>query len=408
MIKYRKLYFELLVLITIFVFCTPLLSKSTILAIVCVALWTYLLTNASCLLKYRHAKLFFPVVLFLGVIFLYRFIGFSDAEWGNYLYQLCFYSCVLFTILFPTRARLNKYFLWAIWTVLFVNIVDNIFLSYLYPSLNVARFYVDENFLNSINAGGPSFYMMVLFVFNICYFVILNCKSKPIRFLMLISCIVTSVYILGFCYKGITVIFFILSVVLIYYAKRSKSISQFITITISVLLSTIVIVLLFSDEWVAFIKAVSPHERLTARLVGLIDANDIDAGSHSASSRTSLYLLSIKTWLSEITNFIYGIGDHRTLFGAARTGISQHSDLLDILPIYGLIGLTFIWIIFKNAFKIILSNFDNEYKVQVSTIFLLFILYGLVEKLFHPMAGAVLFLLLPLSAGLVNKKKPKL
>ena len=400
--------FEILFLITALVFCTPILTKSNIILMVVVVLWGYMIINNSTLTKRIKSSLYLPVTIYIILIFTYRFLGISDAAWGNYLNQLGFLSCILFMPFIRKGQSTRKWFLWIIWAVIVFNVVDNIFLSYLYPQINYARFYVDEEFLSSINAGGPSFYFLTLFVFNICFFSLLNSNSKRLRLPILICCILSAVYILGFCYKGITVIFFILSVVLIYYAKRSKSISQFITITISVLLFTIVIVLLFSEDWVAFIKAVSPHERLTARLVGLVDSNDIEAGSHSATSRTSLYLLSIKTWLSEITNFIYGIGDHRTLFGAASTGISQHSDLLDILPIYGLIGLTFIWIIFKNAFKIILSYFDNEYRIQVSTIFLLFILYGLVEKLFHPMAGAVMFLLLPLSAGLVNKKKPKL
>ena len=401
--------FEILLLIIVLVFCTPYLCRSNFIAPVVAIMWVFiLLKNTFFSGQKPTSRLLLGVISFLIIVFGYRIIGHSDAAWGNYLNQLAFYSCILLMPLFQKGVRFSKLFLWLLWGVIVLNILDNIWLSIMYPSINIARLYVDENFLQSINAGGPSFYMMVLFVFNICYFVFLNCKRKSLRILMLISAILSAVYILGYCYKGITVICFFMSLVIIYYAKRSKNTSKFIALTVSGLFLFLLIGFLFSDSIVDIIKALSPHERLTARLVGLIDSSDIDAGSHSAESRTALYLMSIETWLSDIKNFFYGIGDHRVQFGAARTGISQHSDLLDILPIYGLIGLTFIWIILKNAFKIILSYFDNEYRIQVSTIFLLFIMYGLVEKLFHPMAGAVLFLLLPLSAGLVNKKKTKL
>mgnify|MGYP006872988379 CR=1 FL=1 len=403
MAKNKNGFLGLLILITTIIFSTPLFNRSSYLALVCVVLWLYMLVNNYLLLKHGNVKLTAPVVLFLCIIFGYRLIGFSDAAWGNYLNQLCFYTCMLFMITLQKGGRLNNFFLWAIWGVLVFNIVDNILLSYLYPQLNYARLYQDEEFLQSINAGGPSFYMFVLFVFNISFFVFLNCKHKLLRFLMLASCLLSATYILGFCYKGITVIFFLFSLFSIYYAKHTKKMSQFVVVNVSMLLLTYVIVLLFSDALVDIIKAVSPHERLTARLVGLIDANDIDASTGSATSRTHLYLMSIKTWLSGASNFIYGIGDHRVMFGAAQTGISQHSDLLDILPIYGLVGLVLIWILFKNAYRIIVSFFDNEYKLQVGTIFMLFVLYGLVEKIWFPMAGCAIFLLLPLTASLVNK-----
>ena len=406
MLKRKGRYLEFLLFLITLVFCTPILCNSNYVTPVIVIMWIFILPNITYLRQKSFSQLLFGVIIFLTVIFAYRFIGISDAAWGNYMNQLAFYSCILLMPLL-TKIRYSKLLLWLLWGIIVINVLTNIWLSYLYPSINSARFYQDEEFLHSINAGGPSFYMMVLFFFNICYFVFLNCKRKLLRILMLISCILSAVYILGFCYKGITVLCFLISVIVIYYAKHSKNTSNFIVLTTSGFALCLLIVFLFADEFVELIKALSPHERLTARLVGLIDSSDIeaDAGSHSATSRTALYLLSIKTWLSDVTSFIYGIGDHRVLFGAAKTGISQHSDLLDALPIYGLIGLFFIWFILKNAFKIIISLFDNEYRVQIASILLIFVIYGLVEKIFHPMGAVSLFLLLPLSAFLVNKNK---
>lgn len=402
--KRKDRFFEVLLLLIALVYCTPYLCRGIFIAPVIVIVWGFILSNISYLSQRPFSKLLFGVCLFIIIILGYRFVGFSDAAWGNYMNQLAFYSCILLMPLFYKGIRFSKLSLWLIWTIIAINVLSNIWLSILYPSINYARLYVDEDFLQNINAGGPSFYMMVLFVFNICYFIFLNCKRKLLRIIMLISCILSAIYILGFCYKGITVLCFFMSVIMIFYARHSKNTSKFIALTLSGIILAFLIVSRFSDEIVALIKALSPHERLTARLVGLVDNSDIDAGTHSAESRIDLYLLSIKTWLSDLTNFIYGIGDHRVKFGAAESGISQHSDLFDILPIYGSMGLVFIWIILKNAFKVILSFFDYYYRLQVGTIILIFIIYGFVEKIFYPMGGCVIFLLLPLSSSLVNKK----
>ena len=404
MIKYKNYYFGILILITTIVFCTPILCNSINNLFVVVFLWIYIIINFNHLTRHVNARLTFWVITFIIVIFAYRFLGISDAAWGNYLNQLCFYSCILFMPFFQKELRQSKLLLWMILGLFFFNVVDNIILGYLYPSIHTNLKYVDEDFLATINAGGPSFYMLVLFTFNICYFVLLNSQRKSLRLLMLISCILFAIFILGVCFKGITVLFFLLSVIIIYYAKHTKNISSFISFCVVFLLITFSVVLIFSDEMIQLVKAVSPNERLTMRLVTLIDDKDVDANTYTVTGRTDLYLLSIETWLSDVRNFLIGIGYHIVSYGAAKTGISQHSDLLDILACYGLLGLSFIYTIFKRAFKIIISYFDNEYKLQVSSILMLFVLYGTVEKIFRPMAAVVIFILLPLSAGLVNKK----
>ena len=403
----KNSYFEFLFFITALVFCTPILCKTFIILLVVLLMWIYILINLKKLTKRQNENLTIYIFLYITIAFGYRLIGFSDAAWGNYLFQLSFFSCVLLMPLSIKWNNYHKFFLWAIFVVIVFNIVDNIRLSYLYPSINVGRYYVDEDFLSSINAGGPSFFMFLLFVFNICFFVYLNCKNKRFRIPMLICCVLAAVYILGFSLKGITVLFFLLSVITIYYAKHSKNISSFIFLFVSLFLIVFVLFPLFSDSIIKLIKEISPNERLTVRLVTIVNDEDIDANTRTVTGRTNLYLISIRTWISNIQNFFFGIGDHRVLFGAAKTGISQHSDLLDILAIYGLLGLILICLIFKYAFRKIVSVFDRQYKLQVYSILMLFIMYGLVEKIFHPMGGIVLFLLLPLSAGFVNENHQK-
>lgn len=402
-VKYENWVQEILFLMITLVFCTPILANSDNKVLVCAFVGIYIIANLNVFIGRQNSSLFYPIVFFLCFVFGYRFIGVSDAAWGNYLNQLGFFFCILFTPFLSKGREHRQLFFWLIWIILVFNIVDNIILGYLYPSINYARLYVDEEFLESINAGGPSFYLLVLFVSIICFFSFLNCKRKSLRIPLLIVFVLGAIYILGFCYKGITVVFLLLSFFIIILAKCTKNKTTFLVISGGLILITIVLVWLFSDSLVGFIKKVSPNERLSIRLITLIDDSDMEADSFTVSGRTQLYLLSIKTWLSGLTNFLIGIGDHRVQFGAAKTGISQHSDLLDVFAIYGLVGFFLLYLIFKHAFKTVLSFFDSEYTLQVSSILLLFVLYGVVEKIFFPSTGFVIFMLLPLAAGLVNK-----
>lgn len=404
-LKYENRTQEIIFLLIALVFCTPLLTKGSYVLLVCLIGGFYILRHLNLLSKQQNVSLYHAIVFFLIIIFGYRLIGYSDAAWGNYLNQLSFYFCMLFMVLFQKGGQTRKLFLWLIFAILVYNIVDNIILGYLYPEINYARLYQDEEFLASINAGGPSFYMLIMFVFNICFFSFLNCKHKKLKITLLIILVLAAVYVLGFCYKGITVLFLLISPFVIYMAKRTKRRQSFVVVLGVLFLITIALVEIFSESLIEFIKEYSPNERLTVRLVTLIDDSDVEANTFTVTGRTRLYMLSIETWLSSLPNFLIGIGDHRVQFGAAKTGISQHSDLLDILPIYGLVGLLFIYTIFKNAFKIIISYFDNDLRFQVSIILMLFVMYGTVEKIFNPAAGIVIFLLLPLSKVLVNKNQ---
>ena len=295
---------------------------------------------------------------------------------------------------------------WLVLAVMVFNIADNIYLSILYPSLNsVSRFYQDEEFLASINAGGSAFYTFSLLFFNVCFFVFLNCKKKKIKFAALAATVISAIYILWFCLKASVVVYFLLSLVLQFFAYRTRNTSLFFFVIGFSAIFGIAVITVFQDSIVDFIVSVSPGERLTTRLVTLIDAENAEADISTATNRTSLYLLSIKTWLSDITNFLFGIGDHRAAFGAKATGIGQHSDFLDSLARYGLLGLVILVTIFKNFFKYLLSLFGKQYKLQLVTIFVILIMCGLTKGIFEAGVGCVMFLLLPLSKDIIIKSK---
>lgn len=385
---------------------TPILGKSLYFAALLAVSIVSIFLNSS---SYKFQRpIFWSVFLYLALIFVYKLIGYSSAEWGNYMHQLSFFIPILLMLLIPDLLSNRQKILlwWLMLVVMLFNIADNIYLSILYPSLNsVSRFYQDEEFLASINAGSSPFYTFSLLFFNVCFFVFLNCKEKKIKLVTLAAAVVSAIYILGFCLKASVVVYFLLSLVLQYFAYRTNNtILFFFVIVLSVLLGVAVITV-FQDSIADFIISVSPDERLTERLVTLIDVENAEADISIATNRTNLYLLSVNTWLSDISSFLFGIGDHRAAFGAKATGIGQHSDLLDSLARYGLLGLIMLVAVFKHMFKYLLSLYGKTYKLQLVTIFAILIMCGLTKNIFLPGIGCVMFLLLPLSKDIIMRSK---
>lgn len=386
--------------------CTPILDKSSYQAILLAIAIPLLFANQRPLRKKR--ALVFAVLSYITLAVLYKFVGYSSASWGNYKNQFLFFLPMLLLLVMKYKLsdQYSRYLWWMMVIIMTFNIVDNIRLSILYPQLNnVSRFYLDEDFLASINAGGTSFYTFSLFFFNVCFFVFLNTKKRLIKFASLTVAIISSIYILFYCLKGSVVVFYLLSIVLQFFAYKTKNTTLFFMVLGYSAIGMVIALVFFQEEIVDFIISVSPGERLTTRLVTLVDADNEEANTFTVTGRTNLYLMSIETWLSNILNFFFGIGDHRAAFGAAATGISQHSDLLDTLARYGLLGLIPIFLTFKYYFKYILSLFDKKFKLQLITIFFILILFGVVRGIFNAGLGCTMFLLLPLCNVLVNEKQ---
>lgn len=396
-------FLYIIIILVAAIYCTPILGSSRNIVLASLIAGFYIITHYKSLL---HDKIIiYSVLFYIAVIFGYRFAGFSDAEWGNYMHQLSFFLPLFLFMSFPKT--INKTIFVALIIIVSANIVDNIRLSIIYPQLNTARVFMEEELLTSINAGGSKFYTSCLLFFDVCFFIFLNSKQRFIKYTMLISAIISAIYICGFCFKASVVVYFILSLVLIFYAKRAKNKFKFFSILIFSSLLLFLSVELFSNEIIDLIISISPNERLTTRLVTLIDPEDAESNVYTVTGRTNLYFLSVKTWLTDLGTFIFGIGEHRTMYGASETGIGQHSEFLDTLARYGLLGFVTVLVIFKNVFKKILNRFDKEFHLQIYCIITIFIMCGLTKIVFFPSIGFMLFLLLPLSAQYVNESNFK-
>jgi hypothetical protein len=298
--------------------------------------------------------------------------------------------------------------------VVMINIVDNIRLCILHPELNtiVNRGMLASKALDGrINIGGSKFYNAIYFFFTVCFFCFLNSRQKVIRHLLMASVVLSLVFISVFCLKAAVILFSCLSVILLYFAKKSRSAKKFFVRIAMPAFFALLVVLLFEDVLIELILNTFTSDRLAQRLILLIDSDSeyASAGASTVNARADLWMMSINTWLDNPVNFIFGIGDHRANWGAgetaAETGIGQHSDFLDSLARYGLIGALLLIAILKLSFTYIKSLFDIKYHLQLLIIFLLFILFGLSKGVFTLEIGCALFIILPLFASFVDLKE---
>lgn len=406
MVKSSKRMLEVIVILIAIISSTPLLERAVLLALASFLIIVYLKMSAGSNVISKNFSFVPSSILYIVLIFIYTLLGFSDTSPVSYTVSIIFFLSILLTPFIPvmdTVKRMKK--VWKLMVLIgLLNVVYNIYLCIRYPEINWqgARELFSEEMLAGMNIGGTRFYSFLLFFFDVCFFVYLNCKQKGMKYFSLLCSIITAIYICVFCLKATVVVFFLLSIVLLIYSRRRVKMTRFMTILAVTGVLMIVIITNFEEEIIKFIVSVSPSDRLSVRLVTLIDSDSDAASSVTLTNRTDLYMLSVKTWLSSPFSFLFGIGDHGSAANVALSGIGHHSDFLDTLGRYGILGFMLIASAILKGFKLVIQQFEMRYKLQIFSIFFIFILCGFTKAVFLPGVGFVLFILLPLSKYVIE------
>lgn len=376
--------------------CTPGLYQGVYMAFVALLSLFVILFNSSYIRKNSHALLIY-VSAFLLLMYIYRLFNISDDAWGRYVMYTIYNLQFLMVAFIPKLERHGgKKIWWCAIMIALLNIIYNIAIRIIFPYLGEKAEHMEKDFLLSLNIGMSTFFTMSLFVFIIFLFVYLNSIEKKIKWIMLLFTIIPTVFIVWYTLKASVVVLYFLSIVLLYFSKGKKKVGYlvrpFVVLSIILLLLT-----LFTDDIVQLVVSTSPSERLTKRLVMLLDDKSIYASDSSFNARSELWLLSLSTWLDNPSNFIFGVGSHFSSSGGNKV-IGQHSDIFDLLAKFGLIGGLLTTVILYMAVKAILKMFEKRCHLQIKMIFLVYIICGFTKEIFSPSIGFALFLLLPLSS----------
>ncbi len=357
----------------------------------------------------HNIRLALYVFLYMALCVVYLLFGISTVSLGALVAHLFFFVCILCMILYPTyiSEKQNKRLLCIIVGIIIFNIIDNIRLCVVYPQLFFA---VNRN-MNSdfnVNIGGSRFYNAILFFYIICLFGFLNSKKKIFKYYMLTGVIISAIFIFGFCLKASTLVFAILSTILLCFAQKAKSIRRLFFRIVVPSLIIYVIVNIYMDSIIDFLSSLFASDRLIERLVFLLDQDNAsaDSGASTMVARENLWFLSVSTWTDNLVNFVFGIGDHRIADWETQSpfaiGIGQHSDFFDSLARYGIIGMLILVAIFILAFEYILALFDNKQRVQLLIIFLIYILHLITKGGLYPDLGFLLFVFLPMLSNIIG------
>lgn len=87
----------------------------------------------------------------------------------------------------------------------------------------------------------------------------------------------------------------------------------------------------------------------------------VGAGS-SMATRSELMHRSLNTFSDSYVNVLFGVGDHRGI----GSPVGNHSEILDVLARYGIIGFTIVFIMFKRLFMYWyrLLDFNKKYNIK--------------------------------------------
>ena len=245
---------------------------------------------------------------------------------------------------------------------------------------------------------------MIMFFSGICLLWFLNDKNLFNRALALVGVALSFFVGIYIMQRGITLVLSTLMYggILVLNSKRSKKI-YFIT----GLLFTVCAFLYFSDMYVAlldYIADIVPSERLSKRVLQikyflLYDAESQEA--HGFSGRLPLMLKSINTWTSSVFSFLFGVGDHRDNYFL----IGNHSDVLDSLARFGIIGAGLLWGIVYQQYRFFINKNVKATNytcfIQATVIFLVFILRGVVGSVISFKVAIQVCIFLPLVLNLL-------
>lgn len=396
-VKHRDNLLFLLIALEVFVTMTPMMGY-LLPPTIHIALWGIITLYIFIFKKSDYIKtqkdVLWSALAYIAVIFAYRLLGVSDAAWGNYLNQIMFFMPLILTFVVYTHCdniQCNT-LLKIVLLIVALNIADGIRITIENPSMTYMQLYSNdaEGAVSNLNVGNSDYMTMTLLYFNVALLAFFNTKKSFWKVVYLVFSIVSFYFILFVSLKATIIIYVLLSLVLQYMARRSKRPGKFIFWAV---FTSVILIVLMKPITYLLINIIA-EDRVSERLLNLV--GDSMANKEALTGREDVYMLSVETWLSGVTNFIFGIGDHRSAFDVASTGIGQHSSFLDTLARYGLLGVLILFGYFKNLFEWMSKVCDKRILIAFHTIVIIIIMCGVTKELFSPPCGMAINFLLPL------------
>lgn len=339
--------------------------------------------------------------LFVFLCLLYKIFGVSSADLAYCIVEPFVYFAPIIALGIIDNCeneRYLKFLLHSISIAIAINIIDSIRISHEIGLMNLAyqqlAGVLEEQGESGLNLGGTLFVNMIVFYANIMFIAFLKSK-KIIEKILFLLYLVVSAYFIIFCSMKASAIFLLLASLLLQYiaSKSKRNFGKILLLTIFF----VGLIFLLRDYIINLLVFVIDNDRITERLMVFTSTESV-SDSNTLMSREDLWLVSLKSWLRDPITFIFGIGDHNweEFSSTAASGVGNHSDLLDVLARYGLIGGTILYSSIKVYYDYLKKEFGNYFKWEIISFFIILIAMGLTKKFMGGEQAIAIFILLPL------------
>lgn len=361
------------------------------------------------LINRREKKLLLSGFIWCVWIVMLKVLGYSTATWGQHI-NIIFFYFLIFVMVYINRCytlKLKKKLGYFISIVMNINILSNVIICTIKPALKEALGYQ----LIGTNVGDTMFLFNIMLFSGICFFCLMNEKRPKKRLYWFFSLILAN-YCLLFVLVRTTI--FLLSILMFSFIIFNR-----FTKKSNVVLRALYYFVFFCIILIVYINIKSILEMLMSfsNTMGIESVNskiDIlyqyinkeEISNTSFAVRIKLYELSIDTFKQNIQTILFGIGYHsgNTVDEMFNNGIGQHSQLIDMLPKYGIIGFyMFISVLSKYRKQLLAYYKEYSFGNQLNVIFLIFILYSFANNSVYPNTGIIMMLLLPIAPNLVSQ-----
>lgn len=344
---------------------------------------------------------FAALLLVIVFIVVYKILGISDDTWANhsnifmYIFTLLASEYMLLNL--PAK-RIKKCAVFLV-AVLLLNLV---YQYYLYFTLGTTLYSTRSLLTEGIVAGGTSFVsdmMLIAMLFTVICFLKVE---KKIKFFSVIVIAASYYYVINIQTRATALIVLTMFIVACFAIGFSNQITPSRMIVFFGIVIGVCVIFPIVVNWIATSDNVYFSRKFTA-IQGMFTGTSIIEESHlresSLVARVYVAGVSLSTWTSSILHFFFGKGYDAGLYYIS--GIGKHSDLIDLLPKYGLIGFYLFACAFIKHFRFVASY------IKKPRCFLLpmmaVIVYSIFNGIFLPDFGYVANIIIPFVLVTINE-----
>ena len=311
--------------------------------------------------------------------------------------------------------REKVFLLITFFIVFFANLAYNIFLGFQLPEIFEEQESTEASIELSVmmNIATTGFIVVGYWLIGTLLMCTNTIKGKGWKLLYIVLTIPIAYYMLFQNTRGTAILLLIIELILFllatYEPKKKENRRVYYLISMGIVIT---VGLVFFIPFMSWLMEQLQSERLADRFNDLVDfqASGGNLNNVREGSLTERFLLaqtSLNSFLSSPLSIMIGIGDHTQAFGGdlVKSGIGGHSEFIDVLARYGLVGAFVFWNIIKSYYGMLKKLITNRDILKyVNVVFVIILLSGFLNNIFQPNMLLFIYLVFPIILELTDRK----